>query len=123
VAAANGDDCGGLAVDFRKAYDSVRIALLERFLRVARWPAGLVGPLVAAYSAPRRLRVAGALGPQWAASSGVPAGCPLAVDVLAVLSWAWAATLAAVAAPPVSRRYVDDLTAWSAGSRQREPAL
>ena len=117
VAAANGDDFGGLAVDLRKAYDSVRLGLTVRFLQAARWPAGLLGPLAAAYSAPRRLRVAGALGPRWVAASGVPAGCPLAVDVLAVLSWAWAAALRGLAAPPVSRRYVDDLTARSAGPR------
>jgi hypothetical protein len=122
VAAANGEEFGGLAVDFRKAYDSVRIALMERFLQAARWPVELTGPLWAAYLAPRRLRVAGAIGPEWEATSGVPAGCPLAVDVLAVLTWAWAAALAAMAAPPVNRRYVDDLTAWASGPRAQVTA-
>jgi len=59
--------------------------------------------------------VAGAIGPAWVPSSGIPAGCPLAVDVLAVISIAWAVALAAAPLPPVARRYVDELTCWMAG--------
>ena len=112
-AAATGRHVAGLAVDFRKCYDGVRLPLLERALATAGWPPGLCRPLLAAYAAPRRLRVAGALGEPWLPASGVPAGCPLAVAVLAVLTWPWAVR---VGQPPVSaRRYVDDLTAWAVG--------
>ena len=114
VARANGEEFGGLAVDFRKAYDSVRLGLVRRALLAAGWPAAVWGPLVAvaAYEAPRRLRVAGAMGPAWAPASGIPAGCPLAVDVLAVISVAWAVALAAAPLPPVARRYVVTCGLW-----------
>ena len=115
VARAKGDEFGGLAVDFRKAYDSVRLGLVRRALLAAGWPAALWGPVVAAYEAPRRLRVAGAMGQPWLPTSGIPAGCPLAVDVLAVISIVWAVALAAAPLPPVARRFVDDLTCWKAG--------
>ena len=49
-------------MDFRKAYDSVRLALVARLLHAAGWPPALAGPILSAYCAPRRLRVAGALG-------------------------------------------------------------
>jgi hypothetical protein len=115
VARAKGMELGGLAVDFRKAYDSVRLGLVRRALAAAGWPAAVLGPLVAAYEAPRRLRAAGAMGPMWTPTCGIPAGCPLAVDVLAALSIVWAVALAAAPLPPVARRFVDDLACWKAG--------
>jgi hypothetical protein len=106
---------GGLAVDFRKAYDSVRLALVARLLAAAGWPAALAGPLQDMYCAPRRLRVAGALGAPFLPTSGIPAGCPIAVDLLAVLTWAWHKRASALPKPLTLRRYVDDLTAWGYG--------
>ena len=88
-AEAGDQEFAGLAVDFRKAYDSVRLGLVRRLLAAAGWPLAIVGPLLDAYRAPRRLRVAGALGEPFLPTSGIPAGCPIAVDVLAVLTWAW----------------------------------
>jgi hypothetical protein len=74
VARAKGMELGGLAVDFRKAYDSVRLGLVRRALLAAGWPAAVLGPLVAAYEAPRRIREAEAIGSAWVPSSGIPAG-------------------------------------------------
>ena len=74
VARAEGRGFGGLAVDFRKAYDSVRLALAGRMLAAAGWPLAISGPVMDEYWAPRRLRVAGAIGDPWDPSSGIPAG-------------------------------------------------
>ena len=57
VAPAWGHTVSGAAVDLTKCYDSVRHPLLRRALAAAGWPAGILEPLLAAYSAPRRLRV------------------------------------------------------------------
>ena len=119
VARARGEAAAGLAVDFSKCYDGVRLPLLRRALAASAWPVALVGPLLAAYGAPRSLRVGGALGEPWEPACGIPAGCPLAVDVLAVLTSAWVAAVARVAPALARRAYVDDLTAWGAGA----PAL
>ena len=102
-------------MDFSKCYDPVRLPLLARALAAAAWPSGLVRPLLAAYGAPRRLRVGGALGDPWAPATGIPTGCPLAVDVLAVFTFAWIAATRRAAPAFACRAYVDDLTAWGAG--------
>ena len=72
VARAKGAELGGLAVDFRKAYDTVRLGLVRRALLAAGWPAAVWGPVVAGYAAPRRLQ----LGP-WDSL-----GCPLVAFLL-----------------------------------------
>ena len=114
VAPATGAVVAGIATDLSKCYDGVRLPLLRRLLAAAGWPAGLVAPLLAAYSAPRRLRVGDALGAFVSPAAGLPAGCPLAVSVLAVLTWPWQVAVAATGATR-ARRYVDDLTAWARG--------
>jgi len=40
----------------------------------------------------------------------------LAVDALAVITWAWSRAVQSLPGPPSDRRYVDDLTAWAAGT-------
>ena len=55
----------------------------------------ILGPLLAQYQAPRRLRVASALGEEWQPLSGMPPGCPLAVAALATLTAAWGMALVA----------------------------
>ena len=65
---------------------SSSMGLVERLLRAAGWPSGLVGPILFAYRTSRRLRVAGALGEPFVPTSGTPAGCSIAVDVRAILT-------------------------------------
>ena len=116
MALAEGRAFGGAAVDFKKAYDGVRLPLLGRALQAAGWDPKIAGPLLAAYQGARRIRVSGALGEAWEPRSGVPAGCPMAVAVLAVLTWPWASAMARVRNQPSHRRYVDDLTFWGSGT-------
>ena len=62
AAEANGETICGSALEWRKAFDHVRLSLLRKMLARAGVPAWLLQPLLAAYTSPRRLRVDGALG-------------------------------------------------------------
>ena len=86
----------GAAADLTKCYDGVRHPLLRRALAAAGWPASIAGPLLSAYSAPRRLRVGDATGRFVPPAAGVPAGCPLAAAALAALTWPWQLAVEAV---------------------------
>ena len=112
--AAGESICGG-ALDWRKAFDHVSLELLERALARARVPAWLSGPLLAAYKAPRRVRVDGALGQPWVPTSGILPGCALAVFVLSVLVRPWYQRTGRVHDGLRRRVYVDDLTVWARG--------
>ena len=114
VAPAWGHTVSGAAVDLTKCYDSVRHPLLRRALGAAGWPTGILEPLLAAYSAPRRLRVGDAIGRLTPPRAGLPAGCPIAVSALAVLTWPWQVAVSRAGATS-ARRYADDLTAWVRG--------
>ena len=122
VVPASGHTVCGVTVDLTKCYDSVRLPLLRRALAAAGWPAGVVGPLLSAYSAPRRLRVGEASGVVAPPKAGLPAGCPIAVSALAVLTWPWQLAVARAGATS-ARRYVDDLTARVRGLRAAGPGL
>ena len=110
----------GLACDFSKCYDSVRLPQLRRALARGGLHPRILGPLLVQYHAPRRLRVAGTLGEQWPPLSGMPPGCPLAVTALATLTAAWGMALVAGLDEHQRRAYVDDLTAWVARFEQGE---
>ena len=122
VAPASGHTICGVTVDLTKCYDSVRLPLLRRALAAAGWPAGVVGPFLSAYSAPRRLRVGEASGVVAPPKAGLLAGCPSAVSALAVLTWPWQLAVARAGATS-ARRYVDDLTARVRGLRAAGPGL
>ena len=107
-------EVAGMAVDMAKCYDTVRLPLLRRVLTAAGWPAAILGPLLAAYSFRRRLRIGDAVGDFHRPCSGIPAGCPLAVAALSVLTWPWQVAVTGAGAT-AARRYVDDLTAWHRG--------
>ena len=87
--AGSGAGVAGVAVDFSKCYDGCRLALVSRALATAGVPPAISRPLLAAYGFTRRLRVGDAWGGDCTPTSGIPAGCPLAVSVLAVLTAPW----------------------------------
>jgi hypothetical protein len=87
--AGSGAGVAGVAVDFSKCYDGCRLALVSRALARAGVPPAISRPLLAAYGFTRRLRVGDAWGGDCTPTSGIPAGCPLAVSVLAVLTAPW----------------------------------
>ncbi len=109
----HGMHVSGLAVDWKKAYDSVVLAKLRTALETAGWPREIREPMLCAYSAPRRVREAGLLGPLWEPVAGIPAGCPLAVHALAVFLQPWAARARLQDESALLRLYVDDTTAMA----------
>ena len=97
--------------DMAKCYDSARLPLLRRVLTAAGWPAAVLEPLLSAYSFQRRIRIGDAVGCFANPKAGIPAGCPLAVATLAVITWPWQVAVMRAGAT-AARRYVDNLTAW-----------
>ena len=105
----------GFALDWSKAYDHVTLVSLRAALGAARVPQALAGPMLDAYSAERRIRVNGLLGAPFTPTSGLPAGCPLAVFALALLLVPWRASAQAAAPSFAHRLYVDDVSLWKIG--------
>ena len=75
AAEAAGDSMAGCALDWQKVFDNVGLEAVASALPRTGVHAWLVAPLLSAYSAPRRLRVDGALGETWLPSSGILPGC------------------------------------------------
>jgi ribonuclease HI len=124
AAEAAGEDICGAALDWRKAFDNIPLCNLDTLLRRAGLPDWLRGPVVAAYSAPRRLRVEGAVGSTWRPSSGILPGCALAVFVLSVLIRPWDRKAMRVHDLLRRRIYVDDLVFWARGdANEVAPAI
>ena len=116
AAEAAGEDVCGAALDWRKAFDSVPLANLRPLLHRAGVPGWLAEPLLAAYHAPRRLRVEGALGDSWTPTFGILPGCALAVFVLSTALRPWDRRMERTVDACLRRRlYVDDLTMWARG--------
>jgi ribonuclease HI/endonuclease/exonuclease/phosphatase family metal-dependent hydrolase len=115
AAEANGEDICGAALDWRKAFDNVPLCNLDPLLTRAGVPDWIRRPLVAAYTAQRRLRVEGALGQRWKPTSGILPGCALAVFVLSVMVRPWDRKVARIHDSLRRRIYVDDLAFWARG--------
>ena len=115
AAQASEETICGSALDWRKAFDHVSLQLLRPMLSRAGVPSWLLEPMLAAYSAPRRLRVEGALGQPWVPTSGILPGCALAVFALSVLVRPWYCRTGRVHDALRRRVYVDDLTLWARG--------
>ena len=75
-------------------------------------PRRVYGPMLAAYSHPRRIVADGQTGALRVPFSGLPPGCPAATHWLALLMHSWARRLQADIADAQHREYVDDLTAF-----------
>jgi hypothetical protein len=115
AAEAAGESVCGAALDWRKAFDHIPLAHLAPMLERAGVPFWARAPVLAAYSAPRRLRVEGALGGTWQPSSGILPGCALAVFLLSVLLRPWDRKVERSHDLVRRRIYVDDLTLWARG--------
>ena len=112
AAAATGDVITGAALDWAKAFDLVPIAHIRAAMMAAGVPGWAARPVLAAYAAPRRLRVAGAQGDPWFPERGILPGCGLAVFVLSVMLRPLVVAAAALDHSLRVRLYVDDLTLW-----------
>ena len=114
AASANGQECGLLALDWRKAYDGIDLSTLGDTLEIAKVPNWTRLPLMDVYNRDRRLRVGTVIDSTWKPTCGVMAGCGIAVFALAVCTRPWEITAGRI--PHLHRRlYVDDSTAWIIG--------
>ena len=86
AAHAEGSTLGGIAVDWAKAYDRVALTHIEQAFGLVGMPEWIALPLLGAYTAPRRLRISGVLGPEWEPTSGLLPGCAIAVFILGLLT-------------------------------------
>ena len=114
AALARGDSFAMVALDWKKAYDGITLEIIGQTLQAAGVPAWAAGPLLDMYANNRRLRVGRVIGPEWKPTSGIPAGCPIAVFAVAVCTKPWASLVGSQ--ENITRRlYVDDSTAWASG--------
>jgi ribonuclease HI len=124
AAEATGEDICGAALDWRKAFDNIPLSSLGAILMRSGVPEWIRRPVVAAYTAPRRLRVEGALGKCWDPTSGILPGCALAVFVLSVMLRPWDRKMARIHDLLRRRIYVDDLSFWARGKAEEvAPAI
>ena len=84
AAAANGEECGLLALDWRKAYGGIDLGALCDTLCDTKVPNWARLPLMDMYQRDRRLRVGTVIGDTWKPTCRVTAGCGIAVFALAV---------------------------------------
>ena len=103
---------GGVAYDFRKAFDLVPFELLFSALVARGMHPRIVNPLKAIYSSLHRVfRLRGSCGHWWFANNGLLQGCPLSmIGLNAVVSCIL--EIASIQCPEVvARTYADDVSA------------
>ena len=105
----------GVAVDWSKCYDHLGFGYVRATLQAAGVPAWVLEPLLNMYTAPRHLKVDGAMGAVHVPTRCIPPGCPAAVDVLALIMMPWVVQARRTLDGCHARGWVDDLTWWSKG--------
>ena len=119
-----GTAVSGIAVGWSKCYDRVA-------LRALPWLAGRLGippefwrPVYSMYTAERRIIVGGSAGSLAQPRRGLPAGCPVAGDWLALLAHMLVSAVRRLGECHRPRPYVDDLTCTFTGPLQQHvPAV
>lgn len=106
-----GETMSGVAIDWTKCYDMVALSLIPRVAQAAGVPPAVWRPVHDMYGAPRSILLAGAMGKTATPTKGIPAGCPLAGEWLALTAHMLVAGMRAIGPQVVPRPYVDDLTA------------
>ena len=116
-------EIGGLAADFSKCYDTLRLPVLQAILDAAGVHTALSRPLLDMWASPRRIVVGKACGRRSEPKSGLPAGCPLATFVLSVVSECWRRQARMCPEPVVARTWVDDVVAYGLNRRAAEASV
>ncbi|KAJ9441889.1 hypothetical protein DIPPA_12255 [Diplonema papillatum] len=106
-----GEPLYGLALDFKKCFDSVPIDIAFRLAEELGFHPTVLQTLRAAYSGMQRhFRIGTELGEGFVPTNGIMQGCPLSVVLINVLISVWMRHVADIeAAIPLS--YVDDVYA------------
>eukprot|EP00971_Amphidinium_carterae_P339833 6477839-Amphidinium_carterae.1 len=110
--AAKAEPFAAVFLDYSKCYDRVNLTLLEESVESAGFPSAALRLAIDMYRGRRRILVNGAVSSPVEASSGIPAGCGLAVDLLhAFLQHQINRSELKV----LVRKYVDDMVSSAAG--------
>jgi hypothetical protein len=107
-----------VCIDLSKAYDTVRLDLLEHLYSNSGLPTEVWRPMLDMAKAPRRLKVMQAVGEWGEPTSGIPPGCPAATFVMSFLLERWRRFTAAAGPTTRVRCWVDDSTAEARGSTE-----
>jgi len=83
-AMARGQEAGGLALDFSKAYDRIVLEFPSKVAEAARMPKWLVAPMLDMYKAPRQARIMDTYGGLKVPTHGLAPGCPSASFWMAI---------------------------------------
>lgn len=102
-------------LDLAKAYEKVDISLLAAACETVGMPKSIFGPALSMYSAPRRVKVGGACSHTVIPRCGLPAGCPLAVQMLGIFLAPVLQKIDEAHLPPRVRVFVDDIALWGHG--------
>ena len=102
----------GIAIDWSKAYDRIPLAYLRVLAVEAGVPDELAGPMLAAYGAPRQVKVGGLAAPPATPSHGIPPGCPAATHWMALAVFGFLRRVEHMVGGAMGREYVGDLLAW-----------
>jgi hypothetical protein len=110
-----GDSVLGVCVDQTKAYDSVRLDLLEFLLEGSGMPNSVWQPMADMARAPRRLEVMTAVGDWREPPCGFIPGCPAAAFVVGLLFERWRRGVRSCSPQAAIRCWVVDSTASARG--------
>jgi hypothetical protein len=105
-------------VDQSKAYDNLRLDLLEYLLAGSGVPPEVWRPVVDMAKAPRRLKVLTAVGEWRTPTSGMVPGCPAATGIQSLVLERWRRAVSTGCPGAMLRCWVDDSTAAGRGEAQ-----
>ena len=107
-----------VCVDQSKAYDNLRLDLLEFLLAGSGVPPEVWRPIVDMAKAPRRLKILTAVGEWRKPTSGLVPGCPAATRIQSLVLERWRRALGSGCPRALLRCWVDDSTAAGRGEAQ-----
>jgi hypothetical protein len=107
-----------ICVDLSKAYDTVRLDLLDFLLAGSGLPQEVWRPMMDMAKAPRRLKVMTAAGEWRTPSCGLIPGCPAATRIMSLLLERWRRGITTCCPTALVRCWVDDSTAAGRGVSQ-----
>ncbi len=120
----SGEPLLGFVLDWSKCFDRVPVNLVLRLAEELGMPKCVHTGLSGMYDQlRRRFRIAGHVGPPFAASNGIIQGCPLSVMLLNVLMNVWARAIRAEAPEVTPSVFADDAGAFTKSVAAAQRAL
>ncbi len=102
-------------LDLSKAYERIHLDLMQAACIKCGVPQCIWDPMIRMYRAPRRVRVGEAWSRQVVPRCGIPAGCPMAVQMMGIYLSPVIWQIQSLKPAPSIRTFVDDVTVWQHG--------